>query len=139
MCVCFFFFFLAAPQHMEFLGQGSDPSCSFNLCCNAGSLSHCVEWRGVEPVSWYCRDAADPIMPQWELQDGDSQAERGQRCLVPTLGVPFPCPQCLPEGGTWLAGFSGRGQREEGRGVGRHPLVSCVKFQPSSRGHLSHI
>ena len=32
--ICFFFFFssfLAAPQHMEFLGQGSDPSHSCNL------------------------------------------------------------------------------------------------------------
>ena len=33
----FFFSFLAATQHMEFLGQGSDPSHS---CSNPGSLTH---------------------------------------------------------------------------------------------------
>ena len=22
---------------------------------------------GIEPVSWYCRDAVDPTAPQWEL------------------------------------------------------------------------
>ena len=39
----FFFFFLAAPQPMEFLGQGSDLSHSCNLSCsysNTGSLTH---------------------------------------------------------------------------------------------------
>ena len=43
----FFFFslFLAAPQHMDLLGQGSDLSHSCNLshsCGNAGSLTHCA-------------------------------------------------------------------------------------------------
>ena len=28
----FFFSFWAALQHMEFLGQGSDLSCNWNLC-----------------------------------------------------------------------------------------------------------
>ena len=37
-----FFFFLADPQHMEFPGQGSDPSHIFDLCrsySNAGSFN----------------------------------------------------------------------------------------------------
>ena len=36
----FFFFFLAVPGHMEFLGQGSDLSCSCNLthCASLGWL-----------------------------------------------------------------------------------------------------
>ena len=29
----FVFSFLTTQRHMEFLGQGSDPSCSFDLCC----------------------------------------------------------------------------------------------------------
>ena len=29
-------------------------------------LTHCAgPW--IEPVSWHCRDAANPIAPQWEL------------------------------------------------------------------------
>ena len=45
---CSFFFphlFLAAFQHMEFLGQGSYPSQSCDLHCsygNTGSLTHCA-------------------------------------------------------------------------------------------------
>ena len=45
-CLCFsFFFFLAAPQHMEFSDQGSGWSCSCDLshsCSSAGSLTHCA-------------------------------------------------------------------------------------------------
>ena len=29
-------------------------------------LTHCAR-QGIEPVSWSCRDAADPVEPQWEL------------------------------------------------------------------------
>ena len=64
-----FFIFLAAPRHMEFPGQGSDPSRSCNLCyrCgNADPLTHCVG-PGIKPASWRCRDTADPITPQREL------------------------------------------------------------------------
>ena len=42
----FFFSFSSAPQLMEFLDQGSDPSHSCNLCHsygNARSLTHCAE------------------------------------------------------------------------------------------------
>ena len=38
----FFFKFLATPWHMEFMDQGSDPSCSHELSCscsNTGSLT----------------------------------------------------------------------------------------------------
>ena len=43
-----FFFFLATLWHMEFLGQGSDQSCSCDLCHiygSVGSLTHCVAAR----------------------------------------------------------------------------------------------
>ena len=43
--VSFFFSFFAIPGHMEFLGRGSDPSCSFDLhqsCSNARFLTHCA-------------------------------------------------------------------------------------------------
>ena len=26
-----------------------------------------LSWLGMEPASWRCRDAADPLVPQWEL------------------------------------------------------------------------
>ena len=62
-----FFFFLATPWHTEFLGQGSDPSYSCDLCCscsNAGSLT-CCAGPGIEPVSQH---GVDAIAPQQELQ-----------------------------------------------------------------------
>ena len=61
MTIFFFFSFLATPRHMEFLGQGSDPShscdphrscISFNPLCWAGDRT---------------RDAANAIAPQQEL------------------------------------------------------------------------
>ena len=67
----FFFYsfsFFGHPQHMEFPGQGSDPSCSCNLyhsCGSAGSFN-CAGPR-IKPVSWCCTDAANPFVPQWEL------------------------------------------------------------------------
>ena len=65
----FFFFFLATLQHMEFPGQGSDPSHCFVLChsySNAGSLTHCAG-PGINPCLSAPEMAADPIAPQWEL------------------------------------------------------------------------
>ena len=59
----FFFSFLATPRHVEFPGQRSDLSLSCNLC---NPLAQCAG-AGIEPVSWSCRDAADPIVQQWEL------------------------------------------------------------------------
>ena len=29
-------------------------------------LTHCAG-PGIKPASWHCRDAANPIVPQWEL------------------------------------------------------------------------
>ena len=46
-----FFFFLVAPRPMEFPGQGSDASYSYDLShsfSNAGSLTHCA-WLGIKP------------------------------------------------------------------------------------------
>ena len=65
-----FDFFFFPQRHMEFPGQESDPSHSFNLsqnCSNAGSLTHCAEPR-IEPASQCPQDAADPVAPQQELQ-----------------------------------------------------------------------
>ena len=65
----FFFSFLAPLRHMEFLGQGSDWSCSCNpsrSCGNARSSTHCAG-QGIEPASQGSQDAADPVVPQWEL------------------------------------------------------------------------
>ena len=33
-------------------------------------LTHCSR-LGMKPVSTHCRDAADPVVPQWELQEGE--------------------------------------------------------------------
>ena len=63
------FSFLAAPGHMEFLRQETEPSHSCDLHCscgNAGSLMHCVG-PGIEPVSQHSRYTADPAVTQWEL------------------------------------------------------------------------
>ena len=52
--VKFYLFTQVAPRHMEFLGQGSDPSCSGDLRHSCGSnirsLTHCVG-LGIEPAS----------------------------------------------------------------------------------------
>ena len=69
ICVGFYFFFLAALQHIEFLGQGSYLSHSYNLCCscsNVGSLTPCAR-PGIESASQHSHDAMDPIEPRWEL------------------------------------------------------------------------
>ena len=65
----FLFSFLATPQHMEFLGQGSDLSLSHYLRYshgNARSPTHCAR-LGIEPVPWRSRDTVNPIVPQQEL------------------------------------------------------------------------
>lgn len=69
--VIFFFSFLAALRQMEFLGQGSDPSHSFDLHCSCGNT------RTFNPLFWegsgtcvlaLCfRDTSSPIVPQQEL------------------------------------------------------------------------
>ena len=55
---------------MEFPAQGSDPSCSFDLChgfSNAGSLTLCAG-LGIEPASQCSKDNTDPIVLQRKLQ-----------------------------------------------------------------------
>ena len=71
-------FFLAALRHVEFPGQGSDLSCSCTPVANytaAGArpdpLTHCAR-PGIEPVSWQCRDTADPTAPQRECPKSNS-------------------------------------------------------------------
>ena len=65
----FYFSFLAAPQHVEFPGQGSDLSHSLDLSCscgNNGSLPNHAR-PGIEPASQHSQDAAHPTVPQQEL------------------------------------------------------------------------
>ena len=70
--VLLFVCFLATLRHMEFPGQGWEPSHGCNLrcsCSNAGSLTHCAG-LGIEPRSLHSRDApADPIALQQELSE----------------------------------------------------------------------
>ena len=57
----FLFSFLATLPHMAFLGQGSDPRCSFDLshsCAIAGSLTHCAG-PGIEPTTQYSQNTTD--------------------------------------------------------------------------------
>ena len=63
-----FFPFLAALQHKESPGQGSDLSLSCELCCNCGSmgsLTHCGR-PGIKPVFQCCQDATNPTALQRE-------------------------------------------------------------------------
>ena len=79
--ILFFFFFfplspfLAAPWHMEFPGQGSDPSHKSVTYTRPEAmldpLIHCAG-LGIKPISWHCRDATDPVAPQRELLEPNS-------------------------------------------------------------------
>ena len=53
-----FFFFLATWRHMEFLGQGSDPSCSCDLHYSCGNA------RCFNPLCW-AGDGTSVLVPQW--------------------------------------------------------------------------
>ena len=50
---------MAALQHMEFLGHGSDLSC----CSNIFHAESLTSWAGlgIEPASQLSRDTADPL------------------------------------------------------------------------------
>lgn len=66
----YYYYYLATPQHLELLGQGSDPNLSLELSCccgNAKSLTHFAE-PGIELESQSSQDAADPVLPHRELQ-----------------------------------------------------------------------
>ena len=60
-----FIYFLAAPWHMELQGQGLDLSHSCDLHSNFGNA------KSFNPLcqsrDQTCRDAAQPIAPQWIL------------------------------------------------------------------------
>ena len=51
---------------MEFSGQGSHTSHSWDLHHNFDPLIQCAR-PGLKPASWCCRDMADPLAPQREL------------------------------------------------------------------------
>ena len=55
----FLFFFFGHVAAYRVLGQGPDVA-MLDL------LAHSTGLR-IEPVFWHCRDAADPIVPRWEL------------------------------------------------------------------------
>ena len=85
---------MATPQHMEFPGQGSDPSHNCNLwgsCSDTRSLTH-YAGQGIEPASQRSRDAANPVAPQQKLQDQNlfkskCWLERVQRKKEPSYPV----------------------------------------------------
>ena len=67
---CFFVFFLFW-LHMEFPGQGSDPSHSWDLCqsCrNSGSFNPLCQGQGANLHPGPAEYAANPLVPQGELQ-----------------------------------------------------------------------
>ena len=85
----FFFLFLAAPWHLEFLGQGSDRSHSCDLSHsggNARSLTHCAR-PGIKPVCQRSQDAADPVEPQRELLEGQNFVMKATHSNVPSFTV----------------------------------------------------
>ena len=60
---------LAVPSHMEIPVQDRIQGIVATYAAavaTSAPLTHCAR-PGVEPVSQGCRDAADPIVPQWEL------------------------------------------------------------------------
>ena len=65
--------FLAAPQHIELLGQGSDPAAVATYALAAAMPSPLTHGagQGSWPYSFCpgCRDTADPVSPQLELLD----------------------------------------------------------------------
>ena len=66
---------LDALLHMEFPGQGSAMT----------PLTHCAR-LGIEPVTWGCRDAADPVVPLlffwWILFECSSQLKCTARYVM---------------------------------------------------------
>ena len=63
------FFISGHPMAYGVPGPGSDPSHSCHLShssSNTRSLTHC-RGPGVEPASQCSQDAADPVVPHWEL------------------------------------------------------------------------
>jgi len=70
VCVCVCNAFLAAPQHIDFPGQGSGLSHSCHLHCscdNAWSLTHWARAR-IQPVSQYSQDTMGPVEPEQALR-----------------------------------------------------------------------
>ena len=74
---------VGALRHMEFLGQGSDLSCSYS---NTRSLILCAR-PGIEPVSLDCRNTPDPIVPQQEPPASLLQSPRLVQSPLPDLSM----------------------------------------------------
>ena len=65
----FFFLFLFWPPHCIWSSQRSDLSLSSDLhhsCSNAESFNPLCG-AGIEPASWCCRDATNPVVPLQKL------------------------------------------------------------------------
>ena len=67
-----FFFFLFWTSHRLWSPQARDPIWAAVVTYATAvtmlkPLPHFTS-QGIEPVFWCCRDAADPVAPQWELQ-----------------------------------------------------------------------
>ena len=90
-----FFSFLAAPQHMESLGQGSDPSHSYDLRCSCSdtrSSTHCAR-LGIESASQHARRAEDTVHHSRNsrlviLRDASFESIRTKVCWVPSAQGP---------------------------------------------------
>ena len=59
----------AAVLNFEAAGETPDP------------LIHCAR-PGIKPVSWHCRDATDPIVPQQELLKSTSLKVMGRASVL---------------------------------------------------------
>lgn len=64
----FFFFCFGCSMAYGVLGQVSDPSHSYTGAAAILDPSSHHPGPGIKPASWRSRDAADPVVPQWELQ-----------------------------------------------------------------------
>lgn len=99
----FYFFFFSCPMHMELLGQGSDPSCSWELCHSCGNASGssnplCIKpaetpliplfHRGNSPTGFLIPILGRVVWREWEtsfspdLQEGSSFWASGQRARI---------------------------------------------------------
>ena len=65
-----YIFFCCCTAVYEILGQGSNQSSICDLSHNCGNTRSSTHYAGlvIESVSQCSQDTADPIVPQWELQ-----------------------------------------------------------------------
>ena len=80
--ISFYFYFLATPWHMEFCGQGSDPSRSHKLshsCGNAGSLTRCRagDQTCIPGFPRGCQSVHSVGTPDPHFKHGETKVHRG--------------------------------------------------------------